>query len=497
MNEKTILEDSYPALEVSDDLRTRVQRLAAQSDDARASRTTRKTATRRMVLAGAMAGVGIAGVTLGPRVATAAELWRVQNALGKLKSAHIIQWQRDGKGGRENMETWFSGNSSRVQRGNGSVQIFDGIYNYFYSPDTKKVVRKAAEGPYAHNPSGFTVDAIKRDMAGMVGWNSDMERLGATREGGKTLEQIAFYHTEPAGKIRHILLVDPNTRLPQRMEIALQEKTGAWTPIGGGELRYNETLPQALFSPEFPGATLVDADALRKSWQERIETVVAETQLGERTVKIRDVQGNSKGAIFVLYTCDKTWEDGFSKIIGGGWMPDSARDWDVRIPGYKRMDMQFGDYYNDKEKLRSSLKRPILKDGGRLQGDWFIPIADTPALPAQVKIEWLAHPRNLHGDELARESGTEFWTDLTSQERERLRREKEIPARLVADRFQVHKGWTARASLSVEVAPSSGGFAPEYWPYIISEYSGEPGISAELQKNYTDTRQMIHQDKGY
>ncbi|MGC4048046.1 MAG: hypothetical protein QM758_30005 [Armatimonas sp.] len=480
MNEKNILEESYPALEVSDDLRMRVQRLAAQSDDARAAHVTRRTMKRRVALAGALAGVAVIGVAFGPRVATAAQLWRVQNALGKLKSAHIIQWQAIEGGPRQTVETWFSGNSVRMKKQDGNIQIFDGAYNYFYTPASNQVVRKAAEGPYAHNPSGFTLESIKRDMTSVVGENAYMERLGAIQENGKTLQKIASYHTEPAGKVRMLLFVDPETSLPQRMEMALQEKgVGTWKTLGGGEFRFNETLPSSLFSPNFPGAKLIDTDALRKSWQERVEkTVVAEARLGARTVKVRDVQVNSQGAIFVLYTCDKAWEDGFMKDDQGGWWPDAARDWDLRIPGYRRLAMHFGGFYAKEKRQSSQGIRPVLEDGGQLQGDWFIPLAEKPALPRQVALEGIAHPSNLHGDAVVKEAHTLF-------------------TQAAPDDFKRHAAWSAAAKLTLAPTPYEGDFAPEYWPYLISDQGSEESFSKELSQQYTETRQQIHQDKGW
>ena len=370
-------------------------------------------------------------------------LRRVQSALGNLKSAHILQWQRTETGGRETIETWFSGESIRID-GRGGVRLFDGTYTYDYNPERKKVVRKRADGAYMHNPTGFSVDAIKADMA-RGGWTDPIENLGEATENGKTYRKLGLSHDEPAGRVRTTLFVDPATDLPHKFQTALF-RNGAWESIGGGELRYNEALSPALFAPKFPGATLTDADALRKIWKDKVEHVVAQTTLGERTVKIRDVQTNAQGAIFVLYTCGKTWDDGFVQDAKGGWWPQAARDWDLRIRGYRRLVMRFDGMYV-KEKLRSSLgSQPVLANGEKVQGDWFVPLAKNPAPASSVQIDWIATPKNLHGEELNRESHTPFGTELTPEERER----KEVPALDLADRYNVHKGWSATASVSLK-----------------------------------------------
>ena len=469
-NNTNPLTESYPAQRVSDDLRMRVKRLAAQHDDSAAQKaqTLRK---RRLVLSyGAAAAVVIGGIALQPRIATATALSRMSAAVEGVQTAHILSWQTRSVTDPTptESETWFAGNSVRLKSERG-VQIFSNGKNYFYSPERNRVVMKSAEGAAQFNSSGFSVAALKRDIA-RWGWTDRIETLGTISENGRSYKKFALYREEPAGKVRIIFWVDPATDLPQRSELGLW-KDGHWEVFGGSELRYNETLDAKLFEPKFPGATIVDYDAEKKHWQAALENSTAQLKLGERTVKIRDVRVNEQGAIFVLYTCGKTYEDAFHRSSeSADWWSGTPRDWSVSLRDdqgvlYTQREINFEGYVGKERKRMALGNRPILKEGELLQGDWFIPTTPQPRAPQSVRLRFHADPKNLHGEALNKAHGSRF-TQLSEN----------------GDEFR--QSWSATGDLTVSPEPQSG-FLPDYWPHIVALISdGE----TELRQQFEATR---------
>lgn len=473
MNEKHTpnpLTASYPALPVSDDLRLRVKRLAAQHDDQR--RPARKThpvfQSRRVLVYGAAALLLGAGAALQPRLATATALSRMSAALEGVHSAHLIQWQTRSVTDPTltRSESWFSGDLARIENDRGT-QIFRDGKNYFYSPEHERVLVKAAEGPARYNSSGFTIASLQRDLT-RWGWQDKLERLGPIQKDGKHYQQVAITRAEPAGTVRILLLVDPKTDLPQKTELSLL-KDGQWKVFGGSELRYNEALPDTLFTPRFPGARVVDLDQQKKLWKERIESVVAEVKLGERTVKIRDVRVNEQGAIFVLYTCGKTYEDGFSQPKGDNYRwPKTPRDWEIHLPGYRQQEIPFSGFVGTQRKTSALGTRPILADGELLQGDWFTPLSVQTDAPKTIALQLNAHPKNLHGDQLNRE----HWSGYRQ---------------VVRSGYPQRQSWSALATLPLTPEPQSG-FLPDYWSALVNDFESAEEAERTLRLSFEEVR---------
>ena len=440
MNENTNpLTESYPTLSVSDDLRMRVKRLAAQSEPKPA-----RTTPRRFALALGAAVVLGGGAFFQPRIATAVALTRMNVAMEGVKTAHVTSWQMRSLSdtSKTYSETWFRGDQVRL-KDERQIQIFREGKNYFYSPERNRVVVKSAQGAATFNSSGFSVAALKRDIA-QWGWSDRIETLGEVSERGKTYKKFALYRDEPAGKVRVIFLVDPKTDLPQRSEMSLLPKDGTWEVRGGSELRYNEALDPKLFNPVFPGATVVDYDQEKKHWKAALENTVAKIQVGERTVAIRDIRVNEQGAIFVLYTCGKTYDDAFHKSLGSAdWWPGTSRDWSVSLTDaegtiYTPREIHFEGVVGKERKRENLGNRPVLLDGELLQGDWFIPTTPTVKQPSSVTL-------------------------------------------------RVHLSGSAKGTLTLTPTPQSD-FLPDYWPHVVTSISdGE----TELRQQYEETRSSL------
>lgn len=382
MKTENPLTESYPALPVSDDLRLRVARLAAQSEA-----KTNKPAPRRWVLAATCAAVALLGtVALTPRLATANTLSRMSAALDGVRTVHLIRWQAKSVSDptREKSEQWFLGEAVRREDSRGILVYRDGK-RYHFNPQRNRVVVEAAKGAGQFNNSGFSIKSMAADIA-RWGWKDKIETLSPSL--------VSITRDEAAGKVRILITVDPKTDLPQSYELALL-KNGQWENFGNATLRYNEPLDDALFSGEFPGATVIDSDQEKRHWQQAVEETVTEAKVGERTVRIRDLRVNEKGAIFVLYTCGKTYRDAFSKTKIEGrdkWWPGGNRDWEVSLTAadgtrYEPQVIPFEGIVDSTIKRASLGNRPVLKDGELIQGDWFIPLSPQPKAPESVRLQ--------------------------------------------------------------------------------------------------------------
>lgn len=382
MKTKNPLTESYPALPVSDDLRLRVARLAAQSEA-----KTVKPAPRRWVLAATCATVALLGaVALTPRLATANTLSRMSAALDGVRTVHLIHWQAKSVSDptREKSEQWFLGDAVRLENSLGILVYRDGK-RYHFNPQRNRVVVEAAKGAGQFNNSGFSIKAMAADIA-RWGWKDKIETLSPTL--------VSITRDEPAGKVRILITVDPKTDLPLSYELALL-KNKQWENFGNATLRYNEPLDDALFSGEFPGATVIDSDQEKRHWQQALEGTVTEAKVGERTVRIRDLRVNEKGAVFVLYTCGTTFQEAFSKMKVAGsdkWSPQGKRDWEVSLTAadgtcYYPQAIPFEGIIDSTIKRASLGNRPVLKDGELLQGDWFIPLSPQPKAPTSVRLQ--------------------------------------------------------------------------------------------------------------
>lgn len=456
MNTKNTLTESYPALPVSDDLRMRVKRLAAQSE----AKSTPKP-SRRWAVAVACATVAVAsGIALQPRIATASRLAQMNAALEGVRTAHLVRWQAKSVSDPtlEKSEAWFSGDDYRSEDSRGTL-VFHKGKRYHFDPKRNQVIVKAAKGAAQFNSSGFSVKSMAQDIA-RWGWKDKLETLSAT--------QVAITRDEPAGKVRILLQVDPKTNLPQSYELALL-KNGAWEKFGSAEIRYNEPLDPKRFTGEFPGATVVDYDTARKQWREKVERVVAQGKLGERTIKIRDVRVNERGAVFVLYTCGKTYSagDAFHRLAKGSpyWLPGTPRDWEVSLRGadgtrYAPAKIQFMGTMGKERKREYLGQRPVFSDGELLQGDWFIPLSPQIKAPTSVTLRINAHPQNLHGDALNNEQ---------------------------------RKNWSVVGSWALQPTPQSG-FLPDYWPHLVSEMMSESD-EKELQRLYAERRAGVLEEE--
>lgn len=380
MKTENPLTESYPALPVSDDLRLRVARLAAQSEA-----KTSKPAPRRWVLAATCAAVALLGtVALTPRLATANTLSRMSAALDGVRTVHLIHWQAKSVSDptREKSEQWFLGDAVRLENSRGTLVYRDGK-RYHFNPQRNRVVVEAAKGAGQFNNSGFSIKSMAADIA-RWGWKDKIETLSPSL--------VSITRDEPAGKVRILITVDPKTDLPLSYELALL-KNGQWEPFGNATLRYNEPLDDALFSGEFPGATVIDSDQEKRRWQQALEETITEAKVGERTVRIRDLRVTEKGAVFVLYTCGTSFQDAFSPMTGSDkWSPHGKRDWEVSLTAadgtrYYPQTIQFEGFIDSTIKRASLGNRPVLKDGELLQGDWFIPLSPQPKAPTSVRLQ--------------------------------------------------------------------------------------------------------------
>lgn len=464
MNENTkttpnALTESYPAQRVSDDLRLRVKRLAAQHDD-KASLRARSQRKRRLILSygGAVAAVG-AGLFLQPKFAAAAVLGRIEHALDGVRTFHEVAWEQ----GRSTERWWKVGEVSRTETPSSTVVIRDGKHYQWLRESNKVIVQPAKPRNSPLSRSGFTITSLIHDLR-RSGWTGSLEALSDTTESGKTFQRFQVTMKSWEGAMRVVLVVDPATQLPKRYEGFVQ-RDGNWEPFNRIELEYNQPESPTLFSGEFPGARVLDLEKEKVLWQEKLEHAIAEVKLGERTIQVRDIRVNPQGAIFVLYTAGKTFKDYVWKPSGAWGTAELPRDWQLQLVGG---DYKCEDIYNrqllTKEWSRKNLgAQPVLRSGEVLQGTWFIPTAPRPSAPKSVTVRFAAAPTNLHGPALEHEGRRVMLAQET----------------LLPDYRQ--------ASVTLTPTPQSD-FVPDYWPTLVKMPLSDDFAGKELRQRFESVR---------
>ncbi len=390
-NNTNPLTESYPAQHVSDDLRMRVKRLAAQHND-KAGQKAQTKRKRRLVLSyGAAAAVVGVGALLQPKFAAAAVIARIEKALDGVRNVHEVTWEQ----GRNTERWWKVGEVSRTEYPGSTVVIRDGKRYQWLHESNKVIVQPERPLSSKLARSGFTMASLMRDLK-LSGWTGSLETLSDTIENGKAFQRFQVTMKSWEGVMRVVLLVDPTTQLPKRYEGFIKRESG-WEPFNRVELEYNQPESPALFSTEFPGARVLDMATEKALWKEKLEQTIAEVKLGEHVIKVRDVRVNPQGAVFVLYTTGKTFNDYTWKPSGEWGTAELTRDWQIQLVGggYKHQEI-YNTHLLTKEWSPKSLgAQPILRDGQVLQGEWFIPNAPQPTVPSTVTLRFTDTPTKL------------------------------------------------------------------------------------------------------
>lgn len=399
---RDLLTETFPTESPSAALSERIAAMAAETDakrhfEAVAPSPKKRSFVPRFRLALSAATVMFlltGAVLVAPRVMTTQALARVEAAMAKVNSVHMVAYIiKDGKRVKSN-ETWFQNGQWRIQNeAAGHFQLYKEGRSWSYDPVANIVtVNSKPDGPFSHSPSGFTLAAMLHDLETMGQKPKVIGRSTETID-GKTMERVELETVSNYETTRVTLVVDPETDLPSRMEFTSRTRYGK-EGSGVMEMSFNEPLAQSLFEPKFERAPrFIDIARQQKEWNSRLEKGIASKKAGERTITINDVRVNKRGAVFVLYTAGKKPGDQFSD----GENRFAGRDWKITLTdslGTRYQWIDAGDFIVEQPK-------PRLVNGARLEGDWWVPeVAPEPGQfwhPRTFTLRFELNPKNLHG----------------------------------------------------------------------------------------------------
>lgn len=318
-----VLAEAFPGTEPSEELCRRVGQAAAQTQERH-----RRRGQWRMALAlTGVTALSAVALVVTPRLVAAQTLYRMQNAINDARSVHSIEWRVAPDGGRvPEAETWYQDGRWRIERSGGRrTEICADGKRWSYVSATNTVTVERGDRPVGlQGLSGFSLDAGVRDAA-LAGVLMDVRLVGRTAVNGRPARQVIIQDNKYPSD-RTLLTVDDATDLPIQGE-SQHESGGRWATQGGGEMRYNERLPDTLFEPNFPKtARISDVEAGHGIWERRLAQGIVVQRIGDdssvyqpqlvdgrmqivqkpvrkpRLLVIRDLQVNSRGDVFVLFT---------------------------------------------------------------------------------------------------------------------------------------------------------------------------------------------------
>jgi WD40 repeat protein/outer membrane lipoprotein-sorting protein len=391
-------------------LSRRVTLLAAQNLEKQQRRHGSQRVLKRGLAICAAAALLFCVIRATPFVMAELFIRRVEAAVGKVQSAHIITWKVLENGERvRTTETWQQNSLYRseswpeeVTGRRREIKIFRDGKLWTYEPELNKVTLRRQNTPYGTEDADltgtglirtFTKASVMKTSMSVTTEHTNFNGQPARRVRIKTTGRYESYDTR--------ILVDDSTDLPISVDMeVLQEQSGKKLTIVA-EFDFNRPLTAELFEPTFPKtARLFDYDNGKEEWRKRLATGIASRKVGERTIVIRDFQVNDEGDVFMLYTAGKRPDDSF-RATGQGY---AGKDWKISLTD------EFGTHYESATPQTSfqpmsgngvaSVGHPdgYTFEGERLEGDCWIPLSpQSHKKPRRFTVTFNINRKNLHG----------------------------------------------------------------------------------------------------
>jgi len=386
------LQAALPVPNTPDALTRRVALLATRTP-AKPRVARRNAAPLRLAASAAIVGsLLLLGALFWPQYVGDQFMKRVEAAVARVSSVHMEEFRIEN--GHRILEgnTWFQDGKWRVERlGDGFANVFDrgNLWNY-NARDNTVSLRRGAKSPFSHTPKGFTLSDMMREFQS-EGDKATITLQGQAQWKGQTVQRVLLETQNSYETDKIVFLVDSETDLPVFAQASIRTRYGKEGKMEI-EFSYNRRFPASLFRPVFGGnPRFVELARQEKSLQARLDHSLASQKVGERTVSIRALEVNSRGAVFALYTAGKRRSDGFRD--GENFFP--GRDWKVFLSDslgtryeWMQNDLSFHD-------TNQTVK------GQRLEGDWWVPtLAPAPHArfaPRTFSLTFELNPHNLHG----------------------------------------------------------------------------------------------------
>nr|WP_309687409.1 hypothetical protein [Armatimonas sp.] len=277
------------------------KRIAALGEKRRPSR----------VLAMAVGGLAVAGALAGlflvPRIALARALEEAQKGLQSERLHTRMTWFVGKK--KSVKETWYASGKLRsdfLSSHEHLVEIVEKDRRWLYYPhleiatwqhNTDTIKWIAAAESEARNATEAGLRLLRREP-------------GVVDEGEVVLEGRRFRRLTQTttqkegllrGEVRSESLVDLQERRLARVELQMHG-SGGWKTRVRLEYYAGSQTPEGFFEPTFPRAKIYNLDAFGAEIGRRFARPLAVKKFASRTIALRDVQVNSEGDIFVLFT---------------------------------------------------------------------------------------------------------------------------------------------------------------------------------------------------
>ena len=260
------------------------------------------------MMAGGLAAAGtFVAFVLVPRIALARALEEAQKGL-KLEQLHTRMTWFVGKK-KAVKETWYASGKLRsdfLSSHEHLVELVEKNRRWLYYPhlkvatwqrDTNTIKWIADAESEAQNATEAGMRLLRREPGVVDEGEVVLEGRRFRRLTQTTTQKEGLLH----GEVRSESLVDLQERRLARVELQ-RHGFGGWKTRVRLEYYANSQTPEGFFEPTFPRAKIYNLDAFGAEVGRRFARPLAVKKFASRTIVLRDVQVNSEGDIFVLFT---------------------------------------------------------------------------------------------------------------------------------------------------------------------------------------------------
>jgi hypothetical protein len=295
--------EAFPAAgDAPEALRRRVEAAAASAAAARPTMRWR----RRLAVAGALGAIAWSTVTIQDAwsAAVAARTLRdMARAVRAVQTARIVVWQTSpDQAYKTRTVMQFKEGRWRVEDREGRVVqiVADGQRRTWDAGRGVVLVDPLRGGP-AIGPPGSGLAGISADLLRWARYSRARAGREIRSSGGRALRPVQIT-LRGLPQRSAMLIVDAATSLPLSASTAVI-RGGRMQADLSATFEFGLPLDDRLFKPDFPAAArVVDRDADRAAWQDRLARGIAGHAARPGGLRVRDVRVNRAGDVFVLYT---------------------------------------------------------------------------------------------------------------------------------------------------------------------------------------------------
>lgn len=423
---EALLQEATGNATPSEKLQRCVAAMAAQHEEKEVRRQSRARVIKRGFALCTAATFAFIAVRATPFVMAELFLRRVEAAVDKVQSAHVVTWKIEDGGKRQRVvETWQQAglfrSESWPEEATGrrrEIQLFRDGKLWTYEPQRNKVTLRRQNTPYGARGVDLTGTGLIRAFTKASVLKSSMSvTTEHTTANGQPARRVRIKTTGSYESYDTRVLVDDNTDLPISVQMeVLQEQTGKKLTMVS-EFDFNRPLSAGFFKPDFPRtARIFDYDNGKEEWRKRLQTGIASRKVGDRTIVIRDLQVNDEGDVFMLYSAGRKFiGDEYTEWDKKGLM--DSRDWRIKVKdefGTEYVESRYSFYptvesignFNSNVRL---LPNGFIYNGEKLEGAWWIPLhPQKPWKPRRFTITFQVSPINQQGLERSKAEDSEY-----------------------------------------------------------------------------------------